>query len=47
MENVRVEAHSVIFSVVGQKKLPWPVVDRVTRTYVRGWRRFFFISTRG
>ena len=22
MENVRVEAHSVIFSVVGQKKLP-------------------------
>lgn len=42
MENVRVEAHSVIFSVMGQKKVPWPVVDRVTRTYVRGWRRFFF-----
>lgn len=41
MENVRVEAHSVIFSVVGQKKLLWPVVDRVTRTYVRGWRQFF------
>lgn len=41
MQNVRVEAHGMFFSVVGQKKLPWPVVDRVTLTYAKGWRPFF------
>ena len=41
MENVRVEAHGMFLSVVGQKKLAWPVVDRVTLTYAKGWRPFF------